>query len=110
MLGTGLESVIARDKIENGLLDRVSLVLNEGDAGGSLTWENGNLLGKGRLLSASATTANFLNPSEDLGYQLTYRHPDLKGLDDPKRTEFNATVFNTRNASAVFSPGLQNAL
>ena len=73
-----------------------------------MTWENGNLLGKGRLLSASATTANFLNPSEDLGYQLTYRHPDLKGLDDPKRTEFNATVFNTRNASAVFSPGLQN--
>ena len=75
------------------------------NAGGSLTWENGNLLGKGRLLSASATTSNFLNPTEDLGYQLTYRHPDLKGPDDPKRTELNASVFNTRNQSAVFSAG-----
>ena len=70
-----------------------------------MTWEDGNLFGKGRLLSASATTSNFLNPSDDLGYQLNYRQPDLKGLNDPKRTEFNAAVFNTRNPSAVFSAG-----
>lgn len=74
-------------------------------AGGSLTWENGNFMGTGRQLAATATTANFLNPSEDLGYQLSYRHPDLRGAYDPKRAEFNAAVFNTRKLSPVFAPG-----
>lgn len=50
----------------------------------------------------SATTSNFLDP-EDLGFQLTYRHPDFRGIKDAKRTELNANFFNTRNLSAVFT-------
>ena len=71
-------------------------------AGGSLVWENSNLGGKWRSLAVSATTSNFLDP-EDLGFQLTYRHPDFRGIKDPKRTELNANFFNTRNLSAVFT-------
>ena len=66
-------------------------------------WENSSLGGKWRSLSLSATTSNFLEPSDDLGYQLTYRHPDFRGTKDPKRTELSANVFNTRNLSAVFT-------
>lgn len=73
-----------------------------GLAGGSLVWENSNLGGKWRSLAVSATTSNFLDP-EDLGFQLTYRHPDFRGIKDPKRTELNANFFNTRNLSAVFT-------
>ena len=73
-----------------------------GIAGGSLVWENSNLGGKWRSLAVSATTSNFLDP-EDLGFQLTYRHPDFRGAKDPKRTELNANFFNTRNLSAVFT-------
>lgn len=71
-------------------------------AGGSLVWENSNFGGKWRSLAISATTGNFLDP-EDLGYQITYRHPDFKGEKDPKRTELSANIFNTRNTSAVFT-------
>ena len=63
------------------------------------------MFGSGRQISATASTANFLQPSDDLGYQLSYRHPELRGPVDPKRTEFNAAVFNTRKLSAVFAAG-----
>ena len=74
-------------------------------AGGSLTYENLNMFDTGRQFMASATTSNFLQPSDDLGFQITYKQPDLLGISDPKRTDFQATVFNTRKISAVFAPG-----
>lgn len=63
------------------------------------------MFGLGRQFSATATTANFLDPLDDIGYRLAYRQPDLRGPTDPRRTELNATVFNTRKLSPIFAPG-----
>ena len=38
--------------------------------GGSLTFENRNLGGRGNQFSATVTTENFLEPGEDLGFKV----------------------------------------
>ncbi len=40
-------------------------------AGGSLTWENNNLFGKGRTLSINAQTSHFWQPADDITYQVS---------------------------------------
>jgi len=34
---------------------------------------------------------------------VSYRQPDVRGIWDSRRTEFNANIFNTRNVSAIFA-------
>lgn len=72
-------------------------------AGGSITFEHRNLQKKGRSATVSLTTANFLNPSNDVGYRVDYRHPYIWDDADPKRTALCMTAFNTRRLSSVFT-------
>lgn len=73
--------------------------------GGTITYEHRNVGGKAATMAASINTKNFLAPSDDLSYRFIYSHPYLYGLDDPKRTRLNATIFNARKLCGVFTPG-----
>ncbi|KAK9809832.1 hypothetical protein WJX72_000025 [[Myrmecia] bisecta] len=73
--------------------------------GGSMTFENRNMGGKGRQLAATISTQNFVSPSDDLGFRLDYKHPYLRGANDPLRTALNVAAFNSRKLSGVFAPG-----
>ena len=55
--------------------------------------------------TASVTAQNFLQPADDLGFRVDYKHPYLWGAADPNKTALNATAFNSRKLSGVFTPG-----
>ena len=55
--------------------------------------------------TASVTAQNFLQPADDLGFRVDYKHPYLWGASDPNKTALNATAFNSRKLSGVFTPG-----
>ncbi|PSC70609.1 chaperonin 60B2 [Micractinium conductrix] len=73
--------------------------------GGTITYENRNLFGNAASLGASVTTKNFLSPADDLSFRVQYNQPYMYGLDDPKRTRLNASIFNGRKICGVFTPG-----
>ena len=85
---------------ENGRPDLVSA-----RPGGSVFFEHRNLDRWGRQLFGSISTANFLQPQEDLGFKLEYNHPYCKGDTDVDRTSFKAAAFNSRKLSPVFTGG-----
>jgi hypothetical protein len=55
--------------------------------------------------TASVTAQNFLQPADDLGFRVDYKHPYLWGPADRHKTALNATAFNSRKMSGVFTPG-----
>lgn len=55
------------------------------------------------------TAQNFLQPADDLGFRVDYKHPYLWGASDRNKTALNATVFNSRKLSGVFTPGALGA-
>lgn len=73
--------------------------------GGQLLFEHRNLGKKGRTLSASVSSQNFILPADDLGFRVDYRHPYIYGADDPNRAALGVTAFNSRKLSGVFTPG-----
>jgi len=73
--------------------------------GGSVFFEHRNLDRLGRQLFGSVSTANFLQPQEDLGFKLEYIHPYCKGDSDGDKTSFKAAAFNSRKISPVFTGG-----
>jgi len=85
---------------ENGRPDLVSA-----RPGGSVFFEHRNLDSWGRQLFGSISTANFLEPQEDLGFKLEYNHPYCKGDADSDKTSFKAAAFNSRKLSPVFTGG-----
>ena len=85
---------------ENGRPDLVSA-----RPGGSVFFEHRNLDSWGRQLFGSISTANFLEPQEDLGFKLEYNHPYCKGAADSDKTSFKAAAFNSRKLSPVFTGG-----
>lgn len=85
---------------ENGRPDIVSA-----RPGGSVFFEHRNLDRWGRQLFGSISTANFLEPQEDLGFKLEYNHPYLKGDGDSDKTSLKAAAFNSRKLSPVFTGG-----
>ena len=60
--------------------------------------------------TASVTAQNFLQPADDLGFRVDYKHSYLWGAADPNKTALNATAFNSRKLSGVFTPGALAAL
>jgi|TARA_Y100001954_G_scaffold238182_1_gene304611 IAP75 family protein translocase len=93
-----LEWSIAPD--ENGRPDLVSA-----RPGGSVFFEHRNLDSWGRQLFGSISTANFLEPQEDLGFKLEYNHPYCRGDNDADKTSLRAAIFNSRKLSPVFTGG-----
>jgi IAP75 family protein translocase len=87
---------------EGGKPDLVSI-----KPGGSVFFEHRNLDGWGRQLYGSVSTANFLQPQDDLGFKLEYHHPYCLGDGDPDKTNFKTSVFNSRKLSPVFTGGPQ---
>ena len=85
---------------EGGKPDLVSI-----KPGGSVFFEHRNLDGWGRQLYGSVSTANFLQPQDDLGFKLEYHHPYVLGDGDPDKTGFKTCVFNSRKLSPVFTGG-----
>lgn len=85
---------------DNGKPGIVSLV-----PGGTITYENRNLLGNAASIAASINTKNFLAPADDLSFRVQYSQPYMYGLDDPKRTRLTASLFNGRKICGVFTPG-----
>ena len=85
---------------EGGKPDLVSI-----KPGGSVFFEHRNLDGWGRQLYGSVSTANFLQPQDDLGFKLEYHHPYCLGDGDPDKTNFKTSVFNSRKLSPVFTGG-----
>mmetsp|Transcript_13685 Transcript_13685/g.59696 ORF Transcript_13685/g.59696 Transcript_13685/m.59696 type:complete len:645 (+) Transcript_13685:2326-4260(+) len=85
---------------EGGKPDLVSI-----KPGGSVFFEHRNLDGWGRQLYGSVSTANFLQPQDDLGFKLEYHHPYCLGDGDPDKTNFKTSVFNSRKLSPVFAGG-----
>jgi hypothetical protein len=59
--------------------------------------------------TASVTAQNFLQPADDLGFRVDYKHPYLWGPADRHKTALNATAFNSRKMSGVFTPGAPTA-
>ena len=55
------------------------------------------------------TAQNFLQPADDLGFRVDYKHPYLWGASDRNKTALNATAFNSRKLSGVFTPGAHAA-
>lgn len=51
------------------------------------------------------TAQNFLQPADDLGFRVDYKHPYLWGSSDRNKTAVHATAFNSRKLSGVFTPG-----
>jgi len=70
--------------------------------------EHRNVDGKGSQVSASVISPSLLNASEDLAYQLSYTKPFLRGSplsgSKPFAGRFQATAFNYRKQSGVFTP------
>lgn len=95
---TELEWSIAPD--DQGRPDLVSA-----RPGGSVFFEQRNLDGWGRQIFGSVSTANFLQPQDDLGFKLEYIHPYCYGDDDILKSSFKTAVFNTRKLSPTFSGG-----
>jgi IAP75 family protein translocase len=85
---------------EDGRPDLVSV-----RPGGSVFFEHRNLDRWGRQLFGSISTANFLQPQEDLGFKLEYIHPYYKGDTDTDKTSLKAAAFNSRKLSPVFTGG-----
>lgn len=73
--------------------------------GGSVFFEHRNLDRWGRQMFGSISTANFLQPQEDLGFKLEYIHPYCKGDGDIDKTSLKAAAFNSRKISPVFTGG-----
>lgn len=72
--------------------------------GGSLLFEDRNVLGKGITASASLSSANLAFPSpEELGFRIDVKVPNVFGVDDPKRTALTLAAFNSRKLSPVFA-------
>eukprot|EP00884_Botryococcus_braunii_P006606 jgi/Botrbrau1/15947/Bobra.0260s0008.1 len=78
--------------------------------GGSITFEHRNLQKKGRTASVSVTTGNFMQPADDLGYRVDYKHPYIFGDDDPNRTALCATAFNSRRISGIFTGSQESGI
>ena len=85
---------------ENGSPDLVSA-----RPGGSVFFEHRNIDRWGRQLFGSVSTANFLQPQDDLGFKLEYIHPYCLGDSDGDKTSFKAAAFNSRKLSPVFTGG-----
>lgn len=73
--------------------------------GGAVSFEHRNIKGLNRSLVGSVTTSNFLNPQNDLSFQLEYVHPYLDGIRDPQNRTFRTSCFNVRKSSPVFTGG-----
>lgn len=85
---------------EGGRPDLVSLT-----PGGSVFFEHRNLEKEGRQLYGSVSTANFLNPADDLGFKVEYIRPYCWGEQDPCKTALKVSAFNSRKLSPVFTGG-----
>lgn len=85
---------------EGGRPDLVSV-----KPGGSVFFEHRNLDGEARQLFGSVSTANFLQPQDDLGFKVEYVRPYCWGDKDPQRTAFKVSAFNSRKLSPVFVGG-----
>jgi len=76
--------------------------------GGSLLFEDRNVMKRGISASASLSSASLLFPSpEELGFRVDVKVPQVFGADDPKRSAITLAAFNSRKLSPVFqaSPG-----
>ena len=72
--------------------------------GGSLLYEDRNVLNKGITASASLSSANLCFPSpEELGFRVDVKVPFVFGLDDPKKSAVTFAAFNSRKLSPVFA-------
>jgi len=72
--------------------------------GGSLTFEDRNVLQKGITATASLSSANLLAPSaEELGFRVDVKVPNVFGKDDPKKSALTFAAFNSRKLSPVFT-------
>ena len=72
--------------------------------GGSLLFEDRNVMNKGISASASLTSANLLAPSpEELGFRVDVKWPHVFGRDDPKKSALSLAAFNSRKLSPVFA-------
>jgi hypothetical protein len=73
--------------------------------GGTVTYENRNLDGKGAMFAASINTKNFVQPTDDLAYRMQFSVPYVHGLYDQRDTRLNGAIFNSRKLCGVFTPG-----
>lgn len=58
---------------------------------------------KGRTITAEVQAASFLQPADDLTYRIDYKHPNIRGSDDPNKTQGTISIFNSRKLSGVFA-------
>lgn len=71
--------------------------------GGTILFEDRNLGGIGRSLSASVSAQNFLFPSDDLSFRVEYKAPYVWGSNDPNKAALTVSAFNARKISGVYS-------
>ncbi|KAK1394219.1 Translocon at the outer envelope membrane of chloroplasts 75-III [Heracleum sosnowskyi] len=73
--------------------------------GGTVSFEHKNIKGLNRSLGGSVRTSNFLNPQNELGFQIEYVHPYLDGLSSPRNRTLRTSCFSSSKMSPVFTGG-----
>ncbi|KAM7522565.1 hypothetical protein LguiA_012467 [Lonicera macranthoides] len=73
--------------------------------GGTVSFEHRNLKGLNRSIHGSITASNFLDPQDDLTFELEYVHPYLDGVNNPRNRTLRTSCFNSRKHSPVFTGG-----